>query len=158
MREKIDCFLPCHDFEDLRSTVSDLMENNTTRHVHLLVGSDFNDTLLPEDIDCIYTSSPFSTQTIKEMAEHTDADFVMISTKSTPVEFGEHALERLLRVAADSDAAMVYCDHYSMIDGIKEKHPVTDYQKGSIRDDFDFGQIILLPALYLHEYASTGIN
>ena len=158
MREKIDCFLPCHDFNDLRSTVSELTENKTTRHIHLLVDSDFDDASLPEDIHCIHTASPFSTQTIKKIAEHTDADFVMIFTKSMPVEFGEHALERLLRVAADSDATMVYSDHYSMTEGVKVKHPVTDYQKGSIRDDFDFGQIILLPALYLHEYASTGIK
>lgn len=158
MREKIDCFLPCADFDDIKNTVSDLMENKTTQHIHLLVTEDFNGENLPEDIHCIHTTAPFSTATIKEIAEKTDADFVLISTKPTPVEFGKYSLERLLRVVADSNATMVYSDRYSMVQGQLTKHPATDYQKGSIRDDFDFGQIILLPSLLLHEYASTAIK
>jgi hypothetical protein len=38
---------------------------------------------------------------------------------------------------------MLYADSYRMIDGDKKPHPLIDYQKGSLRDDFDFGSLLL---------------
>lgn len=37
---------------------------------------------------------------------------------------------------------------------MQERHPTIDYQTGSIRDDFDFGQLVLIRASLLHEYAA----
>ena len=158
MREKIDCFLPCSDFEGIQATISQLMGNKTIQHIHLLVGSDFDSCVVPEDIDIITSDKPFSTDTLREIAAHTDADYVLLSTKASPVVLGKNALERMLRVAVDSDATMVYGDHYDSLDGNIAKHPCIDYHKGSIRDDFDFGQLLLLPSLLLHEYVSTAIK
>ena len=158
MREKIDCFLPCSDFEGIQATISQLMGNKTIQHIHLLVGSDFDSCVVPEDIDIITSDKPFSTDTLREIAAHTDADYVLFSTKVLPVVLGKNALERMLRVAVDSDATMVYGDHYDTLDGNIAKHPCIDYHKGSIRDDFDFGQLLLLPSLLLHEYVSTAIK
>lgn len=59
----------------------------------------------------------------------------------------------MLRIASDSDAAMVYADHYDMIDGKRQPHPVIDYQTGSIRDDFDFGSLLLIKTPLLHTFA-----
>ena len=158
MREKIDCFLPCSDYEGIQATISQLMGNKTIQHIHLLVGSGFDSSVVPEDIDIITSDKPFSTDTLREIAAHTDADYVLFSTKASPVVLGKNALERMLRVAVDSDATMVYGDHYDSLDGNIAKHPCIDYHKGSIRDDFDFGQLLLLPSLLLHEYVSTAIK
>ncbi len=158
MREKIDCFLPCSDYEGIQATISQLMGNKTIQHIHLLVGSGFDSCVVPEDIDIITSDKPFSTDTLREIAAHTDADYVLLSTKASPVVLGKNALERMLRVAVDSDATMVYGDHYDTLDGNIAKHPCIDYHKGSIRDDFDFGQLLLLPSLLLHEYVSTAIK
>ena len=158
MREKIDCFLPCSDFEGIQATISQLMGNKTIQHIHLLVGSGFDSSVVPEEIDTITSDKPFSTDTLREIAAHTDADYVLLSTKASPVVLGKNALERMLRVAVDSDATMVYGDHYDSLDGNIAKHPCIDYHKGSIRDDFDFGQLLLLPSLLLHEYVSTAIK
>src|SRR4051794_5439309 len=63
---------------------------------------------------------------------------------SSRVELFGSGLQRLAQVAADSQAAIVYSDYFDrQADGIK-LHPLIDYQPGSIRDDFDFGQIVLL--------------
>ena len=69
-----------------------------------------------------------------------------------------HALERLLRVATDSGAGMVYADSYIKKEDKVEKHPTIDYQVGSIRDDFDFGQLLLIRSSLLHEYAAQRSN
>ena len=74
---------------------------------------------------------------------------------------GLYALERFLRTADDTAAVMVYSDHYSLVkddassekaSGKLEKHPVIDYQQGSLRDDFDFGSLWLVKAQALRNY------
>ena len=85
---------------------------------------------------------------------NTDAEYVLLNLKATPANLGQHALDRMLRVATDSGAGMVYADSYIQKDGLTEKHPTIDYQKGSIRDDFDFGQLILIRSSLLHDYAA----
>ncbi len=52
-----------------------------------------------------------------------------------------------------TDASMVYADHYSVEGGKTVKHPVIDYQLGSIRDDFDFGSVVLLNVKTLKDFA-----
>ena len=47
---------------------------------------------------------------------------------------------------------MVYADHYKMVEDKMEKHPVIDYQSGSLRDDFDFGSLWCIKAQALADY------
>lgn len=66
------------------------------------------------------------------------------------IEMGHMALRRTMKVAQDTNAVMVYCDHYNrMPDGSLAKHPVIDCQEGSLRDDFDFGPVVLINCDYL---------
>lgn len=54
-------------------------------------------------------------------------------------------LRRLAHVAADTCAAMVYSDFFdAAADGDVTLHQLIDYQPGSIRDDFDLGQAVLI--------------
>lgn len=154
MRGKIDCFLPCEDIKNIDKTLSVLRQNKTVQHINLLVDSSFRLNNAPEDCALIAIDNIVSTKTILDINENADTDYVMLYLKTTPVSFGPFALDRMLRVAADTDAAMVYSDFYSVIDGKTEKHPVIDYQYGSVRDDFDFGSMLLVKADLLHEYAN----
>ena len=73
------------------------------------------------------------------------------------ITLGETALERLLRTADDSGAALVYADRCTICNGERTPHPTIDYQEGSIRDDFDFGSVILVRTSLLHEYTTQEI-
>lgn len=54
-------------------------------------------------------------------------------------------VRRLAHVAADSGAAITYSDYFDrQTDGGVTLHPLVDHQIGSVRDDFDFGQAVLL--------------
>lgn len=63
------------------------------------------------------------------------------------------ALERMMHIAEDSDAGMVYADHYQIADGKQTNAPVIDYQFGSLRDDFNFGSVLLFNTSKLKEAA-----
>ena len=58
------------------------------------------------------------------IAENAQADYVLLQTQPKQLLVGQGALERMLRVASDSDAAMVYADHYDIVDGVRKDHPV----------------------------------
>ena len=153
MREKIDLFLPCENIDDAQNALSVLHEYKTVQHIHFLVSADFAaHHQVPEGCTFVITDRLESSNTIASIAENTDADYVMICTRHTTIGWGNNTLERFLRVADDTDAVMVYADHYKMVEGKMEKHPVIDYQSGSLRDDFDFGSLWCIKAQALADY------
>lgn len=153
MREKIDLFLPCEYIDDAQNALSVLHEYKTVQHIHFLVSADFAaHHQVPEGCTFVITDRLESSNTIVSIAENTDADYVMICTRHTTIGWGNNTLERFLRVADDTDAVMVYADHYRMVEGKMEKHPVIDYQSGSLRDDFDFGSLWCIKAQALADY------
>ena len=167
MREKIDLFLPCEDLMVAQETLTELHDNKTVQHINLLVSSDFAaQHQVPDGCTFVVIDRLESSNTITSIAENTDADYVIICTKTTPIKWGLYALERFLRTADDTGAVMIYSDHYSMVkdeslsqDGTSavgklEKHPVIDYQEGSLRDDFDFGSLWLIKSQCLRDYAA----
>ena len=152
MREKIDCFLPCSDFQAATSVVAQLRASKTIQNICLLTSAP-----LPKkgrsDWQQLHVDNLTGSNTLMSIAENAKADYVLLQTKSTRLILGEGALDRMLRIASDADAAMVYADHYDLIEGKRCEHPVIDYQLGSIRDDFDFGSLILIKTALLHTFA-----
>ena len=167
MREKIDLFLPCEELMVAQEALTELHDNKTVQHINLLVSSDFAaQHQVPDGCTFVVIDRLESSNTITSIAENTDADYVIICTKTTPIKWGLYALERFLRTADDTGAVMIYSDHYSMVkdeslsqDGTSavgklEKHPVIDYQEGSLCDDFDFGSLWLIKSQCLRDYAA----
>ncbi len=139
MREKIDCFLPAMDERVAEEIFSQLRNSKTVQNITQL------------------ESGLMSSNALMQVAENAKADYVLLLTKPVKVVLGQGALDRMLRVASDSNAAMVYSDYISKkeVDGkvVNEKHPVIDYFAGSIRDDFDFGSLWLFKTSLLHTFA-----
>ena len=158
MREKIDCFLPCDDLKTALNTVRQLRPSKTIQHIFLLVSQNLSDEEAADFSDChqIVVGNLSSSNTLMSIAENAKADYVLLQTQPRQLQMGQGALERMLRVASDSDAAMVYADHYDMVDGVRKDHPVIDYHLGSIRDDFDFGCLRLIKTSLLHEFATQA--
>ena len=155
MREKIDCFLPCDDLRSTARTVMQLRGSKTVQNIFLLVSAP-----LPANSDealrkckTLAVDNLTSSNTLMTIAENAKADYVLLQTKPVSLELGEGAMERILRVASDSDASMVYADHYDLVGGKRIPHPVIDYQTGSLRDDFDFGSLLLVKTPLLHTFA-----
>ena len=86
------------------------------------------------------------TKAIKEIAAKASEPYTMICLKPD-IEWVYLGQERMIQVMEMSGATMVYSDHFNkvMTDGqwaISEA-PVIDYQIGALRDDFDFGAVML---------------
>ena len=154
MKRLIDICLPCRDVQAIQPTIDELRATTVVGGIHLLLNKEDE---VPGDCHQLVVEGLTSTATLRQIADSVSSDYVLLMTKSSPVVFGEGALERLVRVADDSGAALVYADHYDrkLVDGQwrVERHPVIDYQTGSIRDDFDFGSLLFIRTSLLRQWA-----
>ncbi len=67
----------------------------------------------------------------------------MTYSKGFPLDMGRHAIERMMHVCIDTGAGIVYSDYFEKKNDVMAPHPVIDYQEGSLRDDFNFGSVVL---------------
>lgn len=96
-----------------------------------------------ENETVITTTHLWSTATLKKMAEVIQTPYIIIYTKQLPIQLGQFALERMIQVADDLQAGLVYADFWQEKEGARSAHPLIDYQQGSLRDDFNFGSLLL---------------
>ena len=95
-----------------------------------------------------------SSAEIRKIAEEATGETTLLYLKDTEVIWGYRAEERMRQVMETTGAAMVYADHYVVKNEKTEKAPVIDYQLGSLRDDFDFGAVVMLRTSALKEAVS----
>ena len=96
--------------------------------------------------------TPFSqTVTIRQVAAAAQSEYTLLYTKSTDLRLVHYALERMVQLAEDTQASLLYADHFREKNGAVEAHPVIDCQIGSVRDDFDFGGLLLIRTTALQE-------
>lgn len=89
-------------------------------------------------------SSSLSSEFINYIVQFTEDDFLLLELKGALIDLNELDLDSQLKVAESSGAGIIYSDFYELSDDNKTPHPLIDFQPGSIRDDFDFGPLILL--------------
>lgn len=92
---------------------------------------------------------------IRRICSLADTDFVLLYTKPYPLNLGYKAIERMADYLTPECAGMAYADHYIMKEGVCAPHPVIDYQEGSVRDDFDFGSLIMFRTDVLRRAAES---
>ena len=127
----IECFVPSMSGEDISVTVESFSRSAAFTGVTILSGVSLR-----------------MTDTLRSIAEAVSEKFILLYTKNQPLEMGMFALDRMLSIAEDTGADMLYADHYTVRaeeDGTQKryKHPLIDCQKGALRDDFDFGSVLV---------------
>lgn len=123
----IECFIPSMSGEDISTTVESFSRSHSFTGVTILSGVSLR-----------------STDTLRSIAEAVSHKYVLIYIKDEPLEMGMFALDRVLAIAQDTGADMLYADHYRLMeDGSRQRHPLIECQKGALRDDFDFGSVLV---------------
>ena len=127
----IECFVPSMSGEDISVTVESFSRSSAFTGVTILSGVSLR-----------------VTDTLRSIADAVSEKFILLYTKNHPLEMGMFALDRIIAIAEDTGADMLYADHYKMVtgdDGFPQrmKHPLIACQKGALRDDFDFGSVLV---------------
>ena len=149
MNKTITCFIPYGSENQINKTIRHLQECPTVDRIFLLPTSPVPNLSLPDKCYILPSSAPESVERYKQIALYANTPFTLICTQVQDLEFGYMALERMCDYLSAPQCSMVYADHYKTIKGERTPHPVIDYQLGSVRDDFDFGSLLMFRTDYL---------
>ena len=120
MEKNITCFIACSEETNLNDIIKGLPECRTVK------------------IPCAD-----NTETYRYIAAESHTPYTLVCRTKQHVRLGRRALERMTDYLSVPSCGMVYADRYEETEGELRPHPVIDYQAGSVRDDFDFGSLIL---------------
>src|SRR5262249_26412395 len=99
---------------------------------------------LPDGVNAVSVDAFFSGPAINSLIEAWRTDYLLLLLAGGRVELGARALERFVQIADDAGAGAIYSDFRQQSGAEVTDHPLIDYQLGAIRDNFDFGSVILL--------------
>ncbi len=160
MNRGIDCFIPYTDIETTSKNAAQFLESKLVNNVFLLTTD--RSAAPIEGCHIVYVDNLQSTKTVREIASVASSSFVLLYTQSTPLALGYMALARFMNVALNINAGLVYSDRNQINGGTLKKVPVIDYQIGSLRNDFDFGSLLLFNAeimkAYTKEFADSDFE
>lgn len=143
MNNMITCFLPDSDAAAVAATVASLRAEGLAGNI-FIVGPDVSDKAHQGTGAGVIRAAGFtSSEAVRKMAAAADSSYVLTYSKGFPLDMGSHSLARMVQVAEDTGAGLVYSDYYELKNGNRSSHPLIDYQAGSLRDDFNFGSVIL---------------
>lgn len=141
--KKIACFLPFVDADQVSASISQLREDSLVSRIFLLADPDASRDVIPQGCSVIDIDSITSSATVRKIADAAKgSDFTLLYTKQNSLQLGYMALRRMVNIAEDSGAGMVYADYYAVVNGETVRNLVIDYQEGSLRDDFNFGSVL----------------
>ena len=133
-----DCFIPYESAEQVAETERQLRADPNVGEVHFL-----------------RQGGPGQTEVLQWIALRAREPYILLYTKYDTLRLGYHALTRMLTVAEDTGALMLYSDHYTVSpDGQRSAMPLIDCQLGSVRDDFQMGSLLLIRTSALQEYVA----
>ena len=141
----IDCFIPYSDASTTADVAKQFKADGLSGKIYVL-----HENERPAlEADCEYL--PFdgslkSSDTMRLIAQKASCDYFFIYTKKDALKLGQRCVKRFSRAAASTGAGWIYSDLHQVKKGSSEQHPLIDWQIGSVRDDFDFGSLILVKA------------
>lgn len=141
--EPINCFLPYISPEQIAPVVEELYKTGMVDKIYLMTSNPGAEPYPGCEILPVDTLT--STQTMRSIYMRADGKNVLLYLRPGLIRFGQYALERMDAVLRECKYnRIVYADYYEIANGTKKNHPLNDYQSGSVRDDFDFGPLLMI--------------
>ena len=138
--------------------ITSLIDAESINHVFLLTAEAHAsevEKFRSKKCTAILTDAPHSSKCIRQIAQKISAPYTFLYLSAHRLSLGYRTLERMIQIADDADgqtnALMLYADRYDD-NGL---HLAIDYQEGALRDDFDFGSLLLYRTQGLKNFAKS---
>jgi len=138
---KITAVIISFDKSVTENILSDLRETELISDIIILSNIEIDGN---EEI--VITDYPFSGEVIRKVIEKTSTKYLVFINGSRTIEINKYCVEKFISEAKGLNTGLVYSDFYEKHNEKILNHPLVDYQAGSIRDEFDFGQCFLINA------------
>lgn len=140
---KITCFMPYAGPDATSRTIKALEASGMVRDVYVMGLHKPDAEGMTIKVHFIESGNFFSSSAVRKMADSADTDFILVYSKPFALDPGRFSLERMMQVCDSSGAGMVYSGYWENREGKLAPHPVITCQPGSLRDDFNFGSLVL---------------
>ncbi|MFA8343415.1 MAG: glycosyltransferase family 2 protein [Rhodothermaceae bacterium] len=104
-----------------------------------------------EQLINITASDLFDANNLSSSIENIESSYLLILLEDKKIDISLSSLNRFFQSATDTKAGIIYSDYYDVENKTLKPHPVIDYQLGSVRDNFDFGPVVLVDLKLLKE-------
>ena len=151
----IELFLPLVTDVFEQSQVERLLSLPQVKKVWLL-GTSAVEGELPKKVSQMQVDSLQKSTLFKSIAERATADFVLFFAKGN-VDVDVEKLCAFVE-ALPADASMGYSNYFKSVDGAAVAAPTIDCQTGSLRNDFDFGSLLLFRTAALKQYLAASLD
>ncbi len=147
MKNLITLFLQQGNPKEDQKTIKRFSESPLIKEIILISGDEKFSSF--ENAKVIFCKSFKSSDSINLISKYSSTAYTLIIQTEKSVKPGQFCLDRFYQVAENTGASLVYSDFYEEDKGKQITHPVIDYQEGSLRDDFDFGELLFVKTEYL---------
>ena len=146
-------FIPYDGNTKIRDSVNSLRSSKLIEEIYLVA---FESIEIPKSSQAVRAESILSTKTLRSILSETDSEFILLILKPLEILFERFSLNRILEIAELSRAGWLYSDYYEIQQNSLLSHPQIDYQPGSVRDDFDFGEAVVIRKSAMAEFFSEN--
>ena len=94
--------------------------------------------------NCVVLGKNIGDASLLPLLQGLDTEYALLYMKTSPIELSKSSLKRFVSIANDTSASMVYSNYYQVMNGETSVVPTIEYQLGSVRDDFNFGSLVLI--------------
>jgi hypothetical protein len=151
MKNAITIFLSQGNPKENQKTIKRFSESELVKETIIISAEEKFSSF--ENVKVINCKNPKSSEAVRLIAKYSSTEYTLIVQGEKSIRPGQFCMDRFLQVALNTDAALVYSDFFEEEKGKLIAHPVIDYQEGSLRDDFDFGEILFIKTKYLKNIA-----
>ncbi|MFA7421674.1 MAG: glycosyltransferase family A protein [Melioribacteraceae bacterium] len=150
----ITAFIPYSGESFTDATIDDLLKSTVVSRIFLVVSDVLEK--YPEKCELLKVDSLTSSSTVDTIINKTETKYILLFTQDSKYQFGQFAIERFYNTIDSTGAGLVYSNYFVEKDDIKSRIPVNDYQFGSLRDDFNFGSVLLINKEFLANYKNEN--
>jgi hypothetical protein len=122
-------------------TYRNLLSQSAAHEVILITNNSIKS---PQNCNIIRSKSFQSSEIFRRIIEQCQTKYFLLITGKEEVYTSEESINKFLKTAEEANAGIVYSDFYDININEKTERPLIDYQLGSIRDDFNFGNVLLI--------------
>ena len=139
--DKVSAVIFSFDNEICSGLISSLKSNTSLHQILVLTGE--SNVNINSDLT-FESENLFSSEMLKKISNAINSPYLILIICDRKIDIDERGLIKLILYAQSTNAGWVYSDFYESVGKKDEVHYLIDYQYGSIRDDFDFGNLILV--------------
>jgi hypothetical protein len=152
---KITAVLPFYGNSIVLKTAEYLKTSSCVERILFLSSEEFTKT--DKNHTTLESAHPFSSESMNLLLSNVQSEYILFFLEEVNTEISNNALQKMIVEAEKNNAGLIYSNFRVQKGNDYFIHSLIDYQSGSIRDDFNFGRVVLIKS-EIFEMCVSGLS